>query len=388
MPLFTSNVPRHNRDQRAVLPTPERVGAPAQYTGRGVTIAVVDSGFYMHPDLGGRVLVHADATTNHVTEQPQVMETSDLSWHGQMTSVIAAGDGSTSGGRYRGIASESSLVLVKISSPRGQVKERDILRGLRWLIDTHRRFNVRVVNLSVGGDDYSDDPDHPLHVAVRRLTEAGIVVVAASGNHGRDWLVPPASAPDAITVGGYDDHNTTDRSQWTGFHSDWGSACDGSGKPDIVAPAAWIASPILPGSQVEREAFWLGPLLESESERALRRLLTRGYGDLGLPREITLHPDHSLYEMLQARINTHKLIDAKHQHVDGTSVSAAIVSAVVAQMLEANSGLTPAQIRAILIDTAYPLANMPLAQQGAGAIDPARAVRAAMRNEVSPRTNP
>ncbi len=378
MPLFTSNVPQHDLYQRAVLPTPERVGAPPDYTGRGVVIAVVDSGFYMHPDLAGRVLVHADATTSHISEQPGVVDTDDLSWHGQMTSVIAAGDGSLSGGRYRGIASESQLVLVKISSPRGQVKERDILRGLRWIIDTYRRFNVRVVNLSVGGDDYSADPDHPLHQAVRRLTEAGIVVVAAAGNHGRDGLVPPASAADAITVGGYDDHNTTDRSQWTGYHSDWGSAYDGSSKPDIVAPAAWIASPILPGSMVDREAYWLGPLLESEGERALKRLLTQGYGDLGLPRELAQKPDDHVYEMLQARINSHKLIDAKHQHVDGTSVSAAIVSAVVAQMIEANPCLTPAQIRSILVETAYPLAAVPSYQQGAGALDPARAVRAAL----------
>ncbi len=377
MPLFTSSVPVHDAYQRAVLPTPERVGALSDYTGRGVVIAVVDSGFYMHPDLGGRVMIHADATTDHITEYPRVMETDDLSWHGQMTSVIAAGDGSVSGGRYRGIASNSPLVLVKVSSPRGQVKERDILRGLRWLIDTQRRLNVRVVNLSVGGDDFSADPDHPLHRAVRRLTELGVTVVAAAGNHGRERLVPPASAVEAITVGGYDDHNSTDRAQWTGYRSDWGSAYDGSPKPDLVAPAAWIASPILPGSQVDREAYWLGPLLESEGERALKRLLTQGWGDLGLPRDLAQAPDQRLYDMLQARINSHKLIDSKHQHVDGTSVSAAIVSAVVAQMIEANPRLTPAQIRAILRETASPLASVARERQGAGAIDPARAVRAA-----------
>jgi serine protease AprX len=295
-----------------------------------------------------------------------------------MTSVIAAGDGFLSGGRFRGIASESSLVLVKISSPRGQVKERDIGRGLRWLIDTYKRFNVRVVNLSVGGDDESRDPEHHLHQAVRRLTEAGIVVVAASGNHGRERLVPPASAVEAITVGGYDDHNTTERSQWTGYHSDYGLAYDGSIKPDVVAPANWIASPILPGSLVDREAHWLGPLLESESERALKRLLAQGYSDLGLPRELTQRPDNHLYDMLQARINSHKLIDAKHQHVDGTSVSAAIVSGVVAQMIEANPSLTPAQIKSILVNSAHPLNGVPSAQQGAGAIDPARAVQVAL----------
>jgi serine protease AprX len=377
MPLFTSNAPQHDRYQRAVLPTPERIGALPDYTGRGVVIALVDSGFYMHSDLGDRVLVHADATTNHISEQPRVMETDDLSWHGQMTSVIAAGDGSLSGGRYRGVASSSQLVLVKVSSPRGQVKERDILRGLRWLIDTYRRFNVRVVNLSVGGDEVSSDPDHPLHWAVRRLTEAGIVVVAASGNHGASSIVPPASAVEAITVGGYNDHNATDRSQWTGYQSDYGAAYDGSPKPDVIAPAQWIASPILPGSLVDREAYWLGPLLHSESERALKRLLTQGYHDLGLARELVEHPDGHLYAMLQARINSHKLIDAKHQHVDGTSVSAAIVSSVVAQMIEANPCLTPAEIRAILIDTAQPLSRIPPAQQGAGVMNPAAAVRAA-----------
>ncbi len=378
MPLFTCNVPRTDPYLRAVLPTPERLGALSDYSGRGVVIAVVDSGFYMHPDLGERVLVHADATTDQIVEYPRVMQTDDLSWHGQMTSVIAAGDGALSGGRYRGVASNSQLVLVKVSSPRGQVKERDILRGLNWVLEARRRFHIRVVNLSVGGDDASFDPNHPLHEAVRRLTEEGVVVVAASGNHGRDGLVPPASAVDAITVGGYDDHNTTDRSQWTRYQSDWGIAYDGSCKPDIVAPAAWIASPILPGSLVDREAYWLGPLLESESERALKRLLTHGYGDLGIAREQALKPDARLYEMLQARINSHKLIDAKHQHVDGTSVSAAIVSGVVAQMIEANPHLTPAQIRQLLASTAHPIDGISSAQQGAGALDPARAVRAAL----------
>jgi serine protease AprX len=377
MPLFTCNVPRSDQYPRAVLPTPERLGALPDFRGRGVVIAVVDSGFYMHPDLAGRVLVHADATTQQIIETPGVIEADDLSWHGQMTSVVAAGDGATSGGRFRSIAPESRLVLVKVSSPRGQVKERDILRGLRWIIDAHRRFNIRVVNLSVGGDDVSGDPNHPLHEAVRQLTEAGIAVVAASGNHGTTHLVPPASAVDAITVGGYDDHNTPDRANWTGYHSDFGAAYDGSGKPDVLASAAWIASPILPGSRVEREAYWLGPLLESEGERALKRLLMNGWGDLGLPRDLAQHPDDALYAMLQARINTYKLIDAHHQHVDGTSVSAAIVSSVVAQMIETNPRLTPAQIRAILRATAHPLSDVPAAQQGAGAIDPARAVLAA-----------
>lgn len=374
MTLFQPPYPHDTQTAPVLLATPERLRADPSLTGRGVTVAFVDSGFYMHPDLAKRILVHVDASTNHVIEQPTVEQVDDLSWHGQMTSVIACGDGTSSGGRFRGIASGANVVLVKVSSPRGQVKEKDILRGLRWLIDAGKRYNVRVVNLSVGGDFVSSDPAHPLHHAVARLVEMGMTVVAASGNRGASEIVPPASAPEAIVVGGYDDLNTLKRDQWTMFHSNYGMAHDGTTKPDILAPARWIPSPILPGSTVDREAYWLGPLLATESERALKRLLMNGYGDLSLSREQAMRPDSNLYAMLQARINGHKLVDALHQHVDGTSVAAAIATSVVAQIVEANPRLTPSEIRSILMRTAVPLPNIPYAQQGAGTINPGQAV--------------
>lgn len=375
MPIFHANYPQH--DQIALLPTPERLGALPQYTGRGVVIAFIDAGFYMHPDIRDRVLVHVDASTQHVVEQPSVLEITDLSWHGQMTSVIAAGDGRVSGGRYRGIASDAHLVLIKVSNPRGQVKEADILRGLQWLNDAHRRFNIRIVNISVGGDFESHDPNHPLHRMVCRLVEAGVVVVTASGNKNAPVLVPPASTPSAITVGGYSDHNSLDWWSRTPYHHDYGYAYDGTRKPEVVTAAEWIASPILPGSLVDREARWLAPLLNGDSEDALRRLLEYGYTDLGLSPQEAQSPNDNLYGMLQGRINGYKLIDAAHQHVDGTSVAAAIASSVIAQMIEANPSLTPAAIRAILTETASPLPGVALERQGAGAINAARAVQVA-----------
>ncbi|MDZ4766477.1 MAG: S8 family serine peptidase [Chloroflexota bacterium] len=376
-PTFNPNYPYAKPGKTALLSTPERVSAPIEYAGRGVVIAFVDAGFYMHPDLGARVLVHADATTKHVIEQPRVMESSDLSWHGQMTSVIACGDGRTSNGRYRGIASEAQIVLVKVSNPRGGVKEADILRGLSWVYDTRHHYNVRIVNLSVGGDEFSADPDHPIHRMVRKLANVGVVVIAAAGNSNRDSLVPPASATGAITVGGYSDNNTLDRAQWTIYHHDYGVDTDGTHKPEILAPAEWIPSPILPGSLVDREARWLAPLLTREPDKALKRLLQKGYNDLGIDATMARQPDDRLYHMLQARINGYKLIDKAHQHVDGTSVSAAIVSSVVAQMLEAEPRLTPEEVRAILTTTAKPLPTVPGYRQGAGVIQPARAVQIA-----------
>jgi serine protease AprX len=378
MPLFTSNFPSHQPGSASLLSTPERTGAILDYTGRGVVMAFIDAGFYPHPDLGDRILVHVDASTNRVIEQPgHDFSASDHSWHGQMTSVIACGDGRTSGGKYQGLASDALLVLVKVSTPRGQVKERDILRGLRWVFDTRRRFHVRIVNISVGGDLSSSDPDHPLHQMVRKLTQAGIVVVIAAGNRSVPYLLPPASAPDGITVGGIDDHNSADRADWRLYHHNYGTAYNGSAKPDLLAPAAWIASPILPGSSVAREARWLAPLLAAPDHTVLQNVLGQGYGELGLPRDLAQKADASVMTMLQQRIHAHKLVDEFHQHVDGTSVAAPIVASIIAQMLEANPGLTPERIRAILTATARRLPDAPIEQQGAGVVDAAQAVRMA-----------
>ena len=382
MPLFTSNYPVYEPGQTHLLPTPERIGALPEYTGRGITLAFIDAGFYPHPDLGERVLVHVDATTRKISEGPLTKENvSDLSWHGQMTSVIAAGDGYSSGGRYRGAASACNLVLIKVSSPRGQIKEADILRGLEWLVGNHARFKVRVLNMSVGGDFESGNPDHPIYIAIRKLVKDGVTVVAAAGNRGTRFLVPPASTPEAITVGGFDDHNSLDQSLWSTYHSNYGAAYDGTAKPEICAPAVWIASPILPGSSVAREAHWLGPLLETRDSASLRQLLKKGYADLGLTRGLAMRPDDNVYSMLQARINTYKIVDANHQHVDGTSVSAAIASSVVTQMLEANPDLKPGRIRDMLVASAKQVPNVPHRQQG-GVMDAAAAVRLAAESRA------
>jgi serine protease AprX len=332
-------------------------------------MAFIDSGFYPHPELAGRILAHVDASTSTIHEEDGTgFAAHDLSWHGQMTSVIAAGDGHLSGGKYRGIASESQLVLIRVSTPRGHIKEADILRGLNWLAVHHARFGVRVVNISVGGDYVSQDAKHPIYAAVRKLTRAGITVVCAAGNRGHAELLPPASAAEAITVGGVDDQNSLDSHLWRSYHHNHGLDYTGKPKPDLIAPAVWVAGPIMPETSVAREARWLGPILQAKSNKHMLRLLQKGYSDLGIAHEQVLQADSHLHSMLQARINTHKIVDAHHQHVDGTSVAAPIVAAVVAQMLEANPDLTPRQIRTILCATAQPLPDVPAQQQGAGVL--------------------
>ena len=346
-------------------------------------MAFVDSGFYPHPDLAGRVLCHADATSNRIVEGRRFFNPEWFSWHGQMTSVIAAGAGAT----FPGIAPAAKLVLIKVSNQRRQIKERDILRGFEWLLANHQRFNVRVVNVSVGGDFESFDEHHPLHRAVQQLTAEGITVCIAAGNHPQPHLVPPASAVEAITVGGYNDNNSRDPAQWQPYGSSYGRTFDGSPKPEVIAPARWIAAPLLPGTIEARRVAWLAQLIDGETandpdsaayQETVRRVLREGYADLGLTEAQAAHPDRDVYRKLQFWINHDKVIDADHQHVDGTSVAVAMVSAIVAQLIEVQPALTPAQIKTILVETARPFEAMPHQQQGGGIINPAAALAAVM----------
>jgi len=210
MEAFTVNYPHPPR----IKPITERLNLNRDYTGKGVTLAMVDSGFAPHPDIAPRIKRYVDASSRHVLEYNQVNKVDVFSWHGQMTSFIAAGSGESSGGKYAGVSPGAELVLVRVTSKDGTLYERDILRGLEWLGHRHRQMGIRVVNVSVGGDGPTDDPNHPLHRATRELIEEGVVVVIASGNSGRGTIVPPATTPGAIVVGGYDDQNTTDRGEW------------------------------------------------------------------------------------------------------------------------------------------------------------------------------
>ncbi|MCA1630393.1 MAG: S8 family serine peptidase [Acidobacteria bacterium] len=134
-----------------VLPTYLRMGADPRFAGRGVTIAFLDSGFYAHPDLTtpqNRILAYHSI----VPQDPSSLETPDVaSWHGMMTSVVAAGNGSLSQGFYRGIAPEANVVLVKLAKT-GRISEANIRDGLEWVLAHRDEYKIRVVNISAGGD--------------------------------------------------------------------------------------------------------------------------------------------------------------------------------------------------------------------------------------------
>lgn len=421
--------PYYHPAEETVLSQAERLPDYQTFGGRGVTVGFLDSGYYPHPDLSQAprwsgptppwATLPPDAWQAHLAavemrfahyvdltdhqervglHQPSLWDGAGDSWHGQMTSTLVAGNGLLSEGRYRGYAASASLLPIKIGRGGGRIPEEDILRGLEWLLrdDNWARYGVRVLNVSVGGDFIQEWQQNPVCRAAAALAERGVLIAAAAGNSGQEGLKAPAQTPAVLTVGGVDDHNRpwtaptpAQQMAYTLYHHNYGTVTDKQGvlrKPELLALGRWLPAPILPVSPIFREVAALG---------ALRRVLL-GYDEqstnsdplpYGGPTSAEYTPPTWMPEVWQAvrqRMNAHKWVHPYYQHVDGTSVAVAQVSAVAAQMLEANPNLTVAQLRALLQETALPLPELPAKQTGAGLLQPYAAVAAALRTSGGP----
>src|SRR5689334_11940664 len=256
------------------LPVPVRMDADERFTGRGVTIAFLDSGFYAHKDLTEPV--------NRIVAYHNIFSPSDdlsnlqahdvASWHGMMTSVVAAGNGYLSDGLYRSIAPDAKVVLVKIGKT-GRISEGNIESGLRWVLANKDKYDIRIVNISAGGDFQQSYLENTLCRLVEQATKAGLTIVCAVGNAGLmpgHPVLPPASSPAAIAVGGLDDQNSLDRARRGMYRSSYGPTIDGLQKPEVIAPGIWVAGPILPHTPTADQAG-LYAQLDNASDEELRQ---------------------------------------------------------------------------------------------------------------------
>ncbi len=365
---------------RRVLPVAERLRADERAAGRGVTIAFLDSGFYAHPDLTtprDRILAYHDLFARR-TSRRALLHPDVSSWHGMMTSVVAAGNGALSGGRFRGLAHEADVVLVKVGSA-SRIEHDAIRRGVEWVIEHRERYRIRVLNVSCGGDYEESYLTDGLSRAADAATRAGIAVVAAVGNAGHDArpaVLPPASAPSVITVGGFDDGGAGDHEG--GYHSSFGPTIDGLQKPELIAPAIFVAAPILPGTPTAAEARLLA-LLDAADDSSLRGYLQQHAGVVPELDAVADRDPYLIRQLVRVKQRDEHVLSGHYKHVDGTSFAAPIVSSVVAQMLEVNARLTPQRVKTILIETARRLRGMPPERQGWGAVQPRAAVDAARR---------
>jgi serine protease AprX len=364
------------------LPVPVRMDADERYTGRGVTIAFLDSGFYAHKDLthpANRIVAYHSIFA--AEDHPSYLEKPDVaSWHGMMTSVVAAGNGHLSDGFYRSIAPKANLVLVKIGKT-GHIPEINIETGLRWVLTNKDKYDIRIVNISAGGDFEQPYLRNSLCQLVEETVKAGLAVVCAVGNAGLapgHPVLPPASAPSSIAVGGLDDQNSLDRARRGMYRSSYGPTVDGLQKPEVIAPGIWVAGPILPHTPTAVEAQ-LYAELDAAADEELSDIILAHAGvdkDLDEARDLTVP---LLRQLISIKLRERHVINQHYKFVDGTSFAAPIVSSIVACMLEANPKLTPQQAKRVLIETAERVSGVEVDRQGWGVVAPRKAVAMALR---------
>jgi serine protease AprX len=335
------------------------------YDGAGVGIAVLDSGMDLghaafSVESGGatRIAFSKDFTGESRTDDPY--------GHGTHVTSLAAGNGQVSNGSYRGVASAAKIVNLRVLNSQGKGTVSSLLAAIDWLKANRTTYNIRVVNMSLGTaavDSYTADP---LCLAVRGLVDAGVVVVAAAGNEGRDGagnkvygqIHSPGIDPSVITVGaantfGTDARNDDDVTTYSSRGPTRGSWTDTFGvrhydnlvKPDLVAPG--------------------NKLIDAQSA-----------GNLLVTQNPTLDANVS---GSSAR---------EQMYLSGTSMATPVVAGAAALMLQANPSLTPNLVKALLMYTAQPLAGFNHFEQGAGLVNLEGAMRLArlVRTDLSSST--
>lgn len=347
----------HDRETRgemnraAVVIGARAVEHQLKFDGAGVGVAVIDSGVTpWHDDLtysgtsplvmtvgGQRVSAFVDFVNGRLLPY-------DDNGHGTHVTGTIVGNGFDSRGTRAGVAPAAHVASLKVLDASGRGRISDVIAALGWTVSNKAAHNIRVVNLSVGAAITESYRTDPLTLAAKRAVDAGIVVVAAAGNLGKNALgntqyggiTSPANAPWVLTVGASSHQGTVNRHDdiMAPYSSRGPSAIDFEAKPDLAAPGTGIVSITDPSS-----AFYY-----SKAAYLLKGSLLTAY--------------------------------KPYLSLTGTSMAAPLVSGTVALMLQANPSLTPNLVKAILQFTAQKY-NYDALTQGAGFLNALGAVQLA-----------
>jgi serine protease AprX len=313
-------------------------------TGKGVTVAVIDTGVAPVDglDAPGQVINGPDLSFESQSDATRYLDGYGHGTH--MAAIIAAREDNVTPDHYHdprnvsGIAPDAQILNMKVATSDGAVDVTQVIAAIDWVVQ-HRNdagMNVRVINLSYGAHSTQPYQLDPLAKAVENAWKAGIVVVAAAGNDGAEApLTEPAADPYVIAVGALDNKGTDD------LKDDAVAAFSSTGtdarRPDLIAPGKSVVGLRVPGSEADVE-----------------------------------HPEGLVPG------------DAKDRlfRGSGTSQASAVVSGVAALLLQARPSLTPDQVKGVLTATADKLQTNPSPAMGAGVIDVKAAAELAMKQPL------
>ncbi|MCA9793144.1 MAG: S8 family peptidase [Candidatus Eremiobacteraeota bacterium] len=300
------------------------------YRGQGVTIAVIDTGIYPHPDLQDRIVAFKDWVAGRT-------EAYDDQGHGTHVAGDAGGNGTMSDGRYMGAAPEANLVGIKVLDKHGSGRLSDIIKGVQWAVDHKDEHHIDIINMSLGGPVFASYKEDPVAQAVGEAINHGIIAAVAGGNSGPkpSTIGTPGNHPQAFTVGALDDHGTRTRADDdVAFFSSRGpTSIDGLTKPDILSPGVAITAANSPGSALDK---------------------------LAVPH-----------------------VGRSYITISGTSMATPVMAGVIAAVLSANHDLTPAEVKEIFTSTATPLEGVDANSQGSGVVNAEGALAEALKRKQS-----
>lgn len=309
-------------------------------TGRGITVAVVDSGIALHDDLGNGEAGKHESRVITAYGVPN-----DQFGHGTHVAGVIGGNGIRSDGLYAGVAPEVNLLNVRVTDNQGMATTSRLIAGLNWVYEHRVDYNIRIVNLSLTSSIPESYHTSPLDAALEILWFNGIVVIVSAGNNGEDAMLhPPANDPFVITVGAVDDLGTPDTGDdFLATYSLQGVTMDGFAKPDLVAPGNNIISLLAyPHSRLSREHpdHIVNRYYFRMSGTSMASAVTTGAAALLLQDEPGLNPDQVKYRLMTTGRDLPGS-DARYLDilaaVNGTSVEAANIGTAASQLLWSGS---------------------------------------------------
>ena len=305
----------------------------AGHTGAGVTVALVDTGITEVADLAGRIVPVTDEMTGETSPCVNLSgeaTCSDSYGHGTFLAGIIAGNGASSGGKWKGVAPSARLVSIKIAGRDGSADVSNVLAAIQWVVSFRESYGIKVLNLSLGTDGTQSYRSDPLNYAVEKAWDSGITVVVSASNRGPEagTIAKPGDDPLVVTVGATDDRGTASLNddRIPDFSGRGPTVADGLAKPDVAAPGAHMVSLRAPGSAID-----------------------------------TMFPTY---------------IDDAYRRGSGTSMSAAAVSGAAALLAGANPGWSPNRIKFALTSGARPVGGGSASEVGSGSVDVAQAMTA------------